>query len=78
MEKDKYYHCYRCGIEMINKPVRLSLQEYGISRYKQYTPTGLNIDLCTSCFKTFVEWVGVNECQRKNMKKESKLKIYLN
>ena len=63
--KNKTFHCYRCGILLNDRPLRLNLQEYGKGRYKQYSSTGTHIDLCSSCFKSFVEWVGVNNVKKK-------------
>ena len=64
-KEPKKAHCYRCEIALEGKPLRLCLQEYGIGKYKQYTSSGTNIDLCNRCFKEFVEWLGDYSVKKK-------------
>lgn len=52
----KEYSCCICHKKLKDKPIRLTKKEYGIGRYKQYSPVA-NYDFCKECYRKFNNWI---------------------
>ena len=52
----KKYYCCICGKEIPREHNRLTHQQYGISRYQQFTSVK-NFDFCEKHFKIFTNWI---------------------
>lgn len=64
----KIYSCCICHKELKEKPIRLSKQEYGITKRKQYSPVA-NYDFCDKCYKVFNNWIVKHKEGEKNNEK---------
>lgn len=48
--------CCICHKKLDYKSTRLTKQEYGNGKYKQYYPVE-NYDICDKCYETFDRWI---------------------
>ena len=57
----KIYRCCICHqVLEKSKPIRITINVYGASRYKQYAPV-INYDICLKCYDTFNDWIKKNK-----------------